>query len=76
MLGDSNDDVPLGTAAARTATTSAAASRSVMFSVVIDPGTDLTGDERGADGRVHLGLRRLSPASSTPAAPSTLTTTS
>ena len=42
ILADSNHDVPLGTAAALTATTSAAASRSVMFSVVVDPGTDLT----------------------------------
>jgi large repetitive protein len=43
VLGDSNDEVPLGTAAARTATTSSDASRSVMFSVVIDPGVDHSG---------------------------------
>jgi large repetitive protein len=43
VLGDSNDEVPLGTAAARTATTSSSASRSVMFSVVIDPGVDRSG---------------------------------
>jgi large repetitive protein len=43
VLGDSNDEVPLGTAAARTATTSSSASRSVMFSVAIDPGVDHSG---------------------------------
>ncbi|TDO47196.1 PKD repeat protein [Kribbella sp. VKM Ac-2527] len=40
VLADSNTAVAIGTAAARTATTSSAASRSVMFSVVLDPGTD------------------------------------
>ncbi|TWD82634.1 PKD domain-containing protein [Kribbella amoyensis] len=43
VVADSNAGVPIGTAAARTATTSSAASRSVMFSVVLDPGTDATG---------------------------------
>lgn len=43
IVGDSDGAVPVGTAAARTATTSSAASRTVMFSVVIDPGTVLTG---------------------------------
>jgi PKD repeat protein len=42
IVGDSNDAVPTGTAAARTATTSASTSRSVLFSVVIDPGQDLS----------------------------------
>ena len=37
VLGDSNAAVPLGTAAARTATTSQTASRSAMFSVVRRP---------------------------------------
>lgn len=42
IAGDSNGPVAIGTAAAQTATTSAAASRSIMFSVVLDPGTDAT----------------------------------
>ncbi|MCW2781998.1 MAG: domain containing protein, partial [Marmoricola sp.] len=40
VLGDSNGVVPVGTAAARTATTSAAVGRSIEFSVVIAPGDD------------------------------------
>jgi large repetitive protein len=40
VLGDSNAAVGTGTAAGRTATTSAAASRAVMFSVVVQPGSD------------------------------------
>ncbi|ONI67685.1 hypothetical protein BWI15_31810 [Kribbella sp. ALI-6-A] len=42
VVADSNAGVPIGTAAARTATTSSAVSRSVMFSVVLDPGPDAT----------------------------------
>ncbi|MEV7431806.1 PKD domain-containing protein [Nocardioides sp. NPDC092400] len=42
VLGDSAGEVPVGTAAGRTATTSASVSRSMLFSVVIDPGTDAT----------------------------------
>lgn len=42
VLGDSAGEVPVGTAAGRTATTSNAASRSMLLSVVIDPGTDAT----------------------------------
>jgi PKD repeat protein len=42
IVGDSNTGVPLGTAAARTATTSATVSRSTMFSIVLDPGPDAT----------------------------------
>ncbi|HEY0618599.1 MAG TPA: PKD domain-containing protein, partial [Kribbella sp.] len=42
IVGDSNTGVPLGTAAARTAATSAAVSRSIMFSIVLDPGPDAT----------------------------------
>src|SRR6266508_3519601 len=38
VLGDSAASVPVGTAPGRTATTSAAVSRSVMFSLVIRPG--------------------------------------
>ena len=40
VVGDSNAAVPTGTAAGRTATTSAAVSRAVMFSVVVQPGSD------------------------------------
>ncbi|TDU87829.1 PKD domain-containing protein [Kribbella voronezhensis] len=43
VLGDSNASVPIGTAAARTATTSAATSRDIDFSVVLDPGPDASG---------------------------------
>jgi len=42
IVGDSNGTVPTGTAAARTATTSSSASRSAMFSIVLDPGADAT----------------------------------
>ncbi|ADB29250.1 PKD domain containing protein [Kribbella flavida DSM 17836] len=40
VVADSGAGIPIGTATARTATTSSAASRSVMFSVVLDPGPD------------------------------------
>jgi large repetitive protein len=40
VLGDSNAAVPTGTADGRTATTSAAASRAVMLSIVVQPGSD------------------------------------
>jgi large repetitive protein len=43
VVGDSAAPVPVGTAGPRTATTSLSASRSVMFSVVLDPGADLSG---------------------------------
>ncbi|GGO75288.1 PKD domain-containing protein [Nocardioides deserti] len=43
VLGDSaGADLPVGTAGGRTASTSNAASRSMLFSVVVDPGTDAT----------------------------------
>ena len=40
VLGDSGDDVATGTAAARSATTSVAASRSIMFSIVVAAGDE------------------------------------
>jgi large repetitive protein len=40
IVGDSNAPVGTGTAAGRTATTSEAVSRGVMFSVVVQPGSD------------------------------------
>ncbi|MBC9733466.1 PKD domain-containing protein [Nocardioides marmotae] len=40
VLGDSAGEVPVGTAAGRTATTSSAATRTMLYSVVLDPGTD------------------------------------
>ncbi len=43
VLGDSDGGLDVGPVAARTATTSTAVSRSMLFSVVIDPGTDATG---------------------------------
>ncbi|QNE21465.1 PKD domain-containing protein [Kribbella qitaiheensis] len=42
VVGDSNAPIAIGTAAARTATTSAATSRDIDFSVVLDPGPDQT----------------------------------
>jgi PKD repeat protein len=42
VLGDSDGAVPVGTAAARTATTSTSVSRDIVFSLVVDPGVDLT----------------------------------
>jgi PKD repeat protein len=42
VVGDSNGPIAIGTAAARTATTSVAASRDIDFSVVLDPGPDQT----------------------------------
>ena len=42
ILGDSDGGIPLGAVAGRTATTSAAVTRSVLFTVVLDPGTDQT----------------------------------
>ena len=59
VLGDSNGAVATGTAAARTATTSAAASRAVMFSVAVSPGDDTTEPaQHRADRELHLVLRR------------------
>ncbi len=40
ILGDSDGAVPQGSVPSRTATTSTSISRSVLFSVVLDPGTD------------------------------------
>jgi PKD repeat protein len=42
VLGDSGAGLPVGPAAARTATTSTSVSRSMLFSVVVDPGVDAT----------------------------------
>jgi PKD repeat protein len=42
ILGDSDGGIPLGAVAGRTATTSLAVTRSVLFTVVLDPGTDQT----------------------------------
>ena len=42
ILGDSDGAIPLGAVAGRTATTSIAATRSVLFTVVLDPGVDAT----------------------------------
>ena len=42
ILGDSDGAIPLGSVAGRTATTSLAVTRSVLFSVVLDPGVDQT----------------------------------
>nr|WP_278249646.1 PKD domain-containing protein [Nocardioides sp. IC4_145] len=44
VLGDSDGPVALGTAAGRTATTSASAGRSMLFSVVVTPRGDDTGE--------------------------------
>ncbi|MET0525286.1 MAG: PKD domain-containing protein, partial [Nocardioides sp.] len=43
ILGDSDGGIPLGAVAGRTATTSLAVTRSALFTVVLDPGTDQTG---------------------------------
>lgn len=43
ILGDSAGAVPVGPLAGRTATTSTSVSRSMLFSIVLDPGTDATG---------------------------------
>ncbi|GAA1510149.1 hypothetical protein GCM10009788_13170 [Nocardioides humi] len=43
VLADSGGAVPVGPVAGRTATTSTSASRSTMFSIVLDPGVDTTG---------------------------------
>ncbi|WP_207005961.1 PKD domain-containing protein [Nocardioides aromaticivorans] len=43
ILGDSDGAVPVGPLAGRTATTSTTVSRSMMFSIVLDPGVDGTG---------------------------------
>ncbi|WP_436698934.1 PKD domain-containing protein [Nocardioides sp. BYT-33-1] len=42
ILGDSDGAVPVGPLAGRTATTSTTASRSTLFSIVLDPGVDAT----------------------------------
>ena len=42
ILGDSDGAIPLGSVAGRTATTSLAVTRSVLFTVVLDPGIDQT----------------------------------
>lgn len=42
VLADSAGEVPVGVAASRAAQTSASLSRSVTFSLVVDPGTDLS----------------------------------
>lgn len=42
VLGDSGAAVPVGTAAARTATTSTSVTRDIVFSLVVSPGVDLT----------------------------------
>jgi PKD repeat protein len=43
ILGDSDGGIPLGSVPGLTATTSTAVTRSVLFSVVLDPGVDATG---------------------------------
>ena len=43
MLGDSDGPVPTGPVAGRTAQTQASVQRSMLFSVVLDPGVDATG---------------------------------
>lgn len=43
IVGDSNGPVPVGPVPGRTATTSTSVSRSMLLSVVLDPGVDATG---------------------------------
>ncbi|MDN4161704.1 PKD domain-containing protein [Nocardioides abyssi] len=59
VLGDTaGADLPVGTASGRTATTSSAG-RSMLFSVVIDPGTDATGTNEAPTATFFAGCSGL-----------------
>lgn len=55
VLGDSDGEVPPGTAAGRTATTSTTASRSALLSLVVAPGTDATATNRAPTAAFRAG---------------------